>query len=454
MAGKKDDDKTGQRRTDVKPVGANTRSTGSKLPPFSPGSRTPHRTPPPPSKPTEEGQNKDSENIAKILLKLDGLDGKIESTKLHLSERIDGNNAKVDQIAEETAKVKATTSGIKTQVTVHGLRLSELESKIEQLEREKRKTTLIIDGVKEGDTEDPADIVEAVFKDVGVDYTTRVCVNLYRRGRRPRTTKENRDQEEQGRPRPIVVVFLRQTEKAQFFRNLKNLKGKDQWQNVFFNDDLTELQQIEQRDLRSLVAYTKKIGKEASVRAGAFWFEGRKYRYEDLHRLPPEITLLKAKTLSILNDTAIVFQSPHSPLSNLYPCNLLYRGFCFLSAEGAFQYTRALTRGYEKEAESIKAERNPYKAKKQGSLLRSTPVWDEICESVMLEILQVKFTTIDICKDFLLSTGTRRLFEGTGDRRWGCGIPISKYWLVTLKCPGKNILGQSLESVRENIRPK
>ena len=165
-----------------------------------------------------------------------------------------------------------------------------------------------------------------------------------------------------------------------------------------------EQQQIEQRDLR---AYAKKIGKEASVRAGAFWLEGRRYRCGDLHRLPDDINLLKAKTLSILNDTAIVFHSPHSSLSNLFPCNLVYRDICFLSAEGDIQYSRVLTSGYKAEVELIKLERNPYKVTKLGDPLRATEVWEEICESVMLEILSVKFTTIEACRDFLLSTGKK-----------------------------------------------
>ena len=341
-----------------------------------------------------------------------------------------------------------------TQVTVHGLQLTELENRIEQLEREKRKSTLIIDGVEEREDEDPAEIVEDIFRDVGVDYKTRVCINIFRRGRQARKQQNGPEGESRTRPRPIVVVFLRQTEKALFFRNLKNLQGNDRWKQVFFNDDLTELQQIEQRDLRSLAAYVKKIGKVASVRAGAFWYEGRKYRHDELHRLPKEITLLKAKTLNILNDTAIVFQSPHSPLSNLFPCNLVFRGDHFLSAEGALQYHRALVSGYEREAELIKAERNPYKAKKQGGLIRATQDWDRICEQVMKEILTEKFSTLEFCTNFLLSTGTKRLLEGTGDRKWGCGIPISKYWLITLKCPGKNILGHLLGEVREEIRPK
>ena len=110
-----------------------------------------------------------------------------------------------------------------------------------------------------------------------------------------------------------------------------------------------------------------------------------------------------------------------------------------------------VTRGKLKK---IKTDRNPYKVMKITATIRATPEWDNKWEHVMKEILIVKFSTIPFCNDFLLNiTGTRRLIQGTGDRRWGCGIPISKHWLITLKYPGKNILGHLLEEVREEIRP-
>ena len=84
-----------------------------------------------------------------------------------------------------------------------------------------------------------------------------------------------------------MVVFLRQTEKGQFFSHLKNLQGKDEWKHVYFNDDLTKLQESKQRDLRALITYAKSLKREAKIRANAFWLEGRKYRYEELHKLPP-----------------------------------------------------------------------------------------------------------------------------------------------------------------------
>ena len=258
----------------------------------------------------------------------------------------------------------------------------------------------------------------------------------------------------QARPRSIVVVFQSQAEKASLFKNLKNLKDKEEWRNVYFNDDLTEVQANEQRDLRSLAAFAKTKGFAANVRAGALWLDGRKFRYEELHRLPADITLINAKNLHILDDKAVVFQSTHSPLSNLYPCNVTYRGEAFLSAEGAYQFTRATVSGYHRLAQAIKSERNAYKVKSMSYEVKTTQEWEEMAEQVMREILIEKFKRNRFCCSFILATGNRALFEGTGDKKWGCGIPISKAHLISFKNPGKNLLGHLLEETRRVLQSK
>ena len=293
--------------------------------------------------------------LQKLDTKLDNLDGRLISSMNELKEKIEASKVTTERTAEDCAKVKDATNRLKVQVSVHGARLSALEAKIEQLERDKRKNTLVIDGVEEIVDEDVGETVENLFKEVGVSYSTRVCINIYRRGKRRTDDCKQTDRRQKDRVRPILVVFLRQTEKSEFFRCIKNLKGNDLWRNVYFNDDLTEIQANEQRDLRSLAAYAKSQGKEAGVRGGAPWYENRKYRYDELHILPPGISLLKAKTLEILDGKAIIFQSPHSPLSNLYHCNIVFRGESFVSAEGAFHYKRALTSCFEQLALEIKS---------------------------------------------------------------------------------------------------
>ena len=454
MSGRKTDPK----KEKPKPgVGMSTRADDVKKT-GSPRSCDPVKTPvKTTASPKGESESRGIQEILRKLdTKLDNLDDRIEFSTNELKDKIDDSNSKVDRIADEAAKVKDVTTGLRVQVNVQGTRLSTLEAKIEQLEREKRKNTLVIEGVEEIDDEDVAATVENVFKEVGVTFTTQVCINIYRRGKKPTLTAEANkpaaDGKQRLRLRPIVVVFLRQTEKSEFFRNIRNLKGNDEWRNVFFNDDLTELQANEQRDLRALAAYARNEGKEAVVRGGALWFENRKYRYNELHKLPPGFSLLKAKTLEILDGKAVVFQSPHSPLSNLYPCNVVFRGEPFVSAEGAFHYARALISGHEKEANEIKGIRCAYKVKDAAKSIGTTQEWENMAEEVMKEILLDKFKRNRFCREFLLSTGKKRLFEGTGDRRWACGIPISRASSITLNIPGRNILGKILEEIREELR--
>ena len=310
----------------------------------------------------------------------------------------------------------------------------------------------MIDGVPDKEGEVTTSVIDNLCKDLQINLNAGACTAIFRRGKQQVSdNEEGRRAIGQARPRPIVAVFSSPNDKSLIFKNLKKLKDNDTWQKIYFNDDLTEEQANEQRDLRALAAYAKAKGFNANVKAGALWFEGRKYRYEEMHHLPEGITLLNAKNLHILDDKAIVFQSPHSPLSNLHPCNITYKGEAFLSAEGAFQFTRATECGYHREAQAIKGERNAYKVKSLTREFRSTREWEEMAEQVMKDILMVKFSRNRSCKAFLLTTGDRTLFEGTGDKRWGCGIPISKANLITFRNPGRNILGHLLEEVRREL---
>ena len=56
------------------------------------------------------------------------------------------------------------------------------------------------------------------------------------------------------------------------------------------------------------------------------------------------------------------------------------------------------------------------------------------------EILIEKISRNSFCKKFLIETGERALFEGMGDRTWGCGFLISKADQISFKNPGKNLI--------------
>jgi len=77
---------------------------------------------------------------------------------------------------------------------------------------------------------------------------------------------------------------------------------------------------------------------------------------------------------------------------------------------------------------------------------RSRPLrkdWEQVKDSLMKECLIAKFTQHKDAKDFLLSTGNKKIVEHTkNDTYWGDGGDGS----------GKNMLGKLLVEVREELR--
>ena len=428
----------------------------------------------------DENNSNDSEGetgtqssaLDKILARFDTLEDEIKSVKTTVDEGIRAQEFNAKQAEDKLENhIKDCTStkreikligneadGLKARVDYQGFRLTDLEEKIEQLERDSRRNVMIIEGVNEEDGISSPEIVDDLLQDLKLDFDSHVCDRVHRRGKAQTGTSaiaaEQTGNARKGhnRPRPIVVSFMRPIEKGKVFTNLNKLKGNERWKNVYFSDDYTERQKNEIRDLRALAAYAKSVGRDAAVKNHHIWVDGRRYRYEDIGKLAPDLTLEKAKTLDVLNGEGIAFQSKHSPLSNLYPCNVIHRGERYISSEAALHHTRAVVCKRPKEAHDILQARDPYKVKSIGASFTASREWFEIEDSELDDILYDKFTRNHYCRNFLLATGQKKLYEATGDRKWACGIPLSKISSLTKNQPGENRMGKKLESARDKIR--
>ena len=423
-----------------------------------------------------EGDDPDTDGeggIVKILTKLAQMDTNFADLKQEIREGHQSTDFKIHElsqklnegiekhivITEKVQEITEVTEGLKTRSSVHGLRLTALEEKIEQLERDKRRNIIIIEGVIETEELPSPEVVDKFFNDLKVSLDITVCDRIYRRGKEPqRTSNVTKPEVDIGRgkrtsrPRPIVVRFKQFGDKIQVYKHLKNLKGVEKWDKVFVNDDLTELQQNQQRDLRALSAYARTRGYDSAVKANCIFVDNRKYAYRELDRLPQDLTLEKAKTIECLGGEGIAFQSQHSPLSNMYPCNFTYKGKLFLSAEGALQHTRAICCRRYTEASSIEFERCAFEVKRIWGTIRHPPELDGKAFDILLEILVIKFTSNEYCKKALQATGHRQLFEATGDKYWACGLPLTKIHELKLPTLGKNRTGEAVERVREIIK--
>jgi ribA/ribD-fused uncharacterized protein len=138
--------------------------------------------------------------------------------------------------------------------------------------------------------------------------------------------------------------------------------------------------------------------------------------------------------LNIINE----FKFEYSFLSNFYVAIVNLDGFNYPSVEHAYQAAKTLDSA---ERALIAMYRSPATAKQLGRKVKLRQDWEQIKETIMLDLLRQKFTQVDM-RQRLLNTGNARLIEGN---YWN-----DIYWGV---CNGKglNRLGVLLMQVRDEI---
>ena len=129
------------------------------------------------------------------------------------------------------------------------------------------------------------------------------------------------------------------------------------------------------------------------------------------------------------------FEGEYAFLSNFYDCPVNY-GLTYRNCEAAFQAMKDPNRCTEF------VDLHASRAKALGRKVRLRSDWEEIKDTVMLDILRAKFDTNPDLKEKLLATGDEFLVEGN---TWG-----DTYWGV---CNGKgrNHLGHLLMQVRDEF---
>ena len=236
------------------------------------------------------------------------------------------------------------------------------------------------------------------------------------------------------------------------FKSLKNLKDVQRWERVFFNDDYTPIQQSEVNDLRALCSYAKSLGYDAAVKGTAILINGRKHAYRDLHTLPQELSLSKAKCITVDQGKGLAFQSKHCYLSNMSSCTVDFDGHSFNSSECAFQYAKAKACGTQKVVIDLLVQSDPAEAKRAARHLKTTRDWNTEKEKVMKDIITAKFSNPPL-KAKPLSTGDLNLYEATQDGFWACGHNLNKADLIKPgSLTGSNKMGKILETVRKELR--
>ena len=280
-----------------------------------------------------------------------------------------------------------------------------------------------------------------MFEELGVPFGMGHTDAIYRIG--PAKKGKNRLQ------RPILCELVRKADKGEVFKRVSTLKNKPKWKRISIGDDLSPEQNRNRQDLRDLCAHARREKLDARLSGNALIIDNKRFLHKDIGNLPHGLKLKDAKQVECKE--GIAFQGPATFLSNLHKVTLTYEDLSFTSVEQAFTYMKALICGALVILSSIRSVDDPFRIKSIARKIVATKEWDEQRDQILYEIVKAKFSQNLALADALVATEGLTLFEATRDSHYGCGLPLSLAHQIDKKTPGKNVGGEILMQVRDEI---
>lgn len=211
-------------------------------------------------------------NLAKVLTsqenietRFDALDQKMakhERLLEDLENSISFNNKEIQDLKETSTRLQKQVKAYEKEIKVYQKGISELEGQVENLERYSRNFNLRFVGVPEvtDHNEDcKSKITEMIKKGTGLNIDIE---NAHRIGR-----------SDTGRPRHIIVKFLRRTDR---FEVLK-ARGKLRESGLIVTEDLIQKDLQKRRQLTEVMSNAKSRGQRVRFTRGDLYLDGVKY---------------------------------------------------------------------------------------------------------------------------------------------------------------------------------
>lgn len=115
-------------------------------------------------------------------------------------------------------------------------------------------------------------------------------------------------------------------------------------------------------------------------------------------------------------------------------------------------YSKAIKFSDTDSAQKILSEKNPGLQKELGKKIAGfdSKEWVESLDPILIQGLTAKFNQNDFCKNFLKSTGDKKIGEACRDKVYGIGMDLRNENVLNtaLWCKEGNAMGKCLETVR------
>ena len=351
-------------------------------------------------------------------------------------------NNKCDNLVKENFTLKMKNNGLEQDY-------ARLQKQQNSLESYSKRDNLLIHGVKdEGNDDDESCIalVRSIFiEQLGLseaDATNMVFVRCHRMGRKSPYGK-----------RPIIVRFQYYADRQCIWNKRFHLKGTAYSLHENFANEVEYRRKL----MYPILAAAKRSAKYNKVylNSDILRIDGKDYTVDDLQHLPRDLHPDNYATRE--NDQWFVFGGIHSSynfLSNFYAAPVTYKNIDFPDVERAYQYAKADTFNDKNSGANILCSRSPSSAKKIGATVKNFKVkeWDRVKKDIMLQLLKAKFTPGSDLAKTLVATSSKSLAEAGQCPTFSIGMTLSNKELFNINKWTKNILGQLLMKVRDDLK--
>lgn len=269
-------------------------------------------------------------------------------------------------------------------------------------------------------------------------FDTRFIENAFRLGRNAPSDRY---------PRRVLVVFNSLGIRDAVLNAAGNIaKAGPPGGKIYVNNDLPNEIKRRRADVYKYVQYMSGEGNTITQKGDSLQINNTVNKFEELSSMPPGMTLADSRTIK--KNGVIAFQSPHSLLSNLYPCTIKRNGLSYKSADYAFQHAKALVCKDHAHAKAKLNEPSPFDAMAIGKSIEVTEDWNACQLDEMACILRLKMDQIPACSSLLTTTDRCHLVENYRSTFWGAGTPYNSELIFRRNYPGQNRLGLLMEQVR------
>ena len=254
------------------------------------------------------------------------------------------------------------------------------------------------------------------------------------------------------RKRPLIVRFNSFKDKSAVWEKRFELAGSE----YSLSENYSRATEFNRQKLYAIFKKAKNLEnykKKVFLNGDVLVIDGERYTVDNMHTVPRELHPRQFSEKK--NDTHLLFGGIHcvyNPLSNWYPCKIKFNEFD--SSEQAYQWAKADYCQDGTAAEKLLYTTSPREAKDLGLTVTGLKEsdWDKKKNSVMEQILKIKFKDNMDLQKHLLDTENIQLAEAGRDTHWAVGLTITRDDLFdTKKWKGHNWLGKLLTCVRVEL---